>query len=141
MCGYGIASYIGFSPKRVPNAEFILDLVFLIIECAIWGLYRAMYEHYRDLNRAPLHCLILLFIASVISNITDSYRIIFDEDSIFRSKFLTLVFKNGNLLVYICAIQFLLADIVIRIAQWSITLRTFQALRKQLWDKNNSLGI
>jgi hypothetical protein len=126
----------------VPNAEFILDLVFLIIECAIWGLYRAMYEHYGDLNRAPLYWLILLFIASFVSNITRLYGAMYCQlELLFIPKFFVQLFRNGNLLVYVCAIQVFLADIAIKIAQWSITLRTFQVLKEQLWDKKNSTEI
>jgi hypothetical protein len=101
-----------------------------------------MYEHYGDLNHAPLYWLILLFIASFVSNMTRLYGGMYCQlELVFIPKFFIQLFKNGNLLVYVCAIQLFLAEIAIKIAQWSVTLRTFQTLKKQLWDKNHSTGI
>jgi hypothetical protein len=142
FCWAVLIKYIGLPVKELPAVELYLWIVLAIIIYALWGLYRAMYEHYGDLNHAPLYWLILLFIASFVSNMTRLYGGMYCQlELVFIPKFFIQLFKNGNLLVYVCAIQLFLAEIAIKIAQWSVTLRTFQTLKKQLWDKNHSTGI
>lgn len=134
-CMRPLITYINFPAIVIPPSELYLLAVLGVILCVLWGVYRAMCEQYGQLERAPLYGLILLCVASALSNITSLYEIVHYGLFIwFNPAFLKCLFNNGNLLAYVCALHIYLGDVALQVIKWLITLHTLQALKKKVWD-------